>query len=129
MNYSQQREVILDCLKQTKSHPTAHEIYLHVQKKLPKISQGTVYRNLAMLAENGQILKLDDHTGNYRYDGDISMHAHFKCTQCGKFQDLFPAALSQIANTIEKQYICKIKTGQLVFQGICSDCLTKEEHE
>ena len=54
-----QRRLILDELKKLKTHPTADEIYVIVRKKMPRISLGTVYRNLEILSETGQIIKIE----------------------------------------------------------------------
>ena len=55
---TQQREAIMSFLKTRKDHPTADVIYQNIRKEHPNISLGTVYRNLSILAERGDILKL-----------------------------------------------------------------------
>lgn len=57
MKYSKQREALLTLLRSTRSHPSADWLYENLRKEFPNISLGTVYRNLAQLAENGDILK------------------------------------------------------------------------
>ena len=52
-NYSKQREIILEVIKNNRTHPTAEEIYILVTKKEPKISRSTVYRNINILVEKG----------------------------------------------------------------------------
>ena len=54
-NYSRQRETILKVLCSTTSHPTAAWIYERVREEIPKVSLGTVYRNLALLEEDGLV--------------------------------------------------------------------------
>ena len=34
-----------------KDHPTADMVYMNIKEEFPKISLGTVYRNLALLSE------------------------------------------------------------------------------
>ena len=53
-----QRKVIVDELRKLKCHPTADELYEVVRRKLPRISLGTVYRNLEVLSANGEIQSL-----------------------------------------------------------------------
>ena len=53
MNYSKQREIILNTLKENVVHPTAEYLYAKIQEKDPKISLATLYRNLNQLTENG----------------------------------------------------------------------------
>ena len=43
---TKQRRIILEELRKVRSHPTADEIYAMVRRRLPRISLGTVYRNL-----------------------------------------------------------------------------------
>ena len=62
LNYSRQREAILDFLCHTTSHPTAEEVYMYIRDIYPNISLGTVYRNLALLVEHGQALKIKGRT-------------------------------------------------------------------
>ena len=82
MNYSKQREALLRVLRSTRSHPTAYWVYEELRKEIPNISLGTVYRNLAKLAQNGDILKLDIISDKERFDGFTARHAHFVCNEC-----------------------------------------------
>lgn len=59
MRITKQRQVILDQLKKHKDHPGADVIYTEVRQILPKISLGTVYRNLEMLSESEVVSKLN----------------------------------------------------------------------
>ena len=59
LKYSKQRELIYDFLKERKDHPTADVVYQGVKNHLPNISLGTVYRNLMLLSELGEIQKLN----------------------------------------------------------------------
>ena len=82
MRYSKQREEIYKIIRNTDVHPNADWIFKHVKKKIPKISLGTVYRNLKLLVDSGKILAI--HTGTtIRYDGNVKSHIHLKCTECG----------------------------------------------
>lgn len=59
LKYSRQREAVLVYLRSTKSHPTAEQVYQKIREEFPKISLGTVYRNLNLLADCGEILRLN----------------------------------------------------------------------
>lgn len=59
MNYSRQREVILQTLKDNVVHPTAEYLYAILKEKEPNMSLATLYRNLNQLADNGIIKKID----------------------------------------------------------------------
>ena len=66
---SRQRQVILEELRKLTSHPTAAVLYAVVRRRLPKISLGTVYRNLELLARMGVVQKLELAGGEARFDG------------------------------------------------------------
>ena len=76
---SRQRELILQILRSTKSHPTATWIFEEARKQMPSISLGTVYRNLAMLKEEGRIREMSVGRGTALYDGDLRNHDHACC--------------------------------------------------
>lgn len=120
--HSKQREKILEVLKNTKTHPTANEVYEMVREEMPHISLGTVYRNLAFLSEEGSILKLDVGSGTEHFDGDVSDHYHVVCTCCRRLTDIFThdEALNEMA---QKHFSGEIKKHSLVFYGTCGDCL------
>ncbi len=73
---TQQRQVILEELQKLTSHPTVAEVYEIVRKRLSKISLGTVYRNLELLAQNRTIQKLDISGTEARFDGNPERHWH-----------------------------------------------------
>ena len=58
LKYSRQRESIKACLMSRKDHPTADALYTSIREQFPNISLGTVYRNLNLLVELGEIRKL-----------------------------------------------------------------------
>lgn len=84
---TRQRQVVLEELRKVVSHPTAVELYEMARRCLPKISIGTVYRNLELLAQMGTISKLEMGGPEARFDGDTSRHHHIRCTQCGRVAD------------------------------------------
>ena len=83
IKYSRQREAIKHYLASTKEHPTADTVYLHVKEDFPNISLGTVYRNLNLLTDIGEAIKIPTPDGGDRFDGNVIPHNHFLCTSCG----------------------------------------------
>ena len=88
MRYSRQREEIYEYLCHTMEHPSAEKIYQDLRIKMPNISLGTVYRNLNLLADIGEIQKLSTGLGPDRFDGNPAPHYHFSCRCCGCVLDL-----------------------------------------
>jgi len=110
-----QKKIILDFLKSVKTHPSTEEVYLAVKKKLPRISLGTVYRNLKDLKEKGEIQEV--FSGVSHYDGDMSPHAHFICEKCDKIFDIF-----EKIDVPKKTKVGKIKNYQVYYYGFCKKC-------
>ena len=119
MRYSRQRELINDILKCRCDHPTADMIYQSARDIEPNISLGTVYRNLKLLADEGEIITLETEDKRLHYDGDISRHSHFICSKCGRIIDLFKPA--QVPDEIKEAGL--IVTGEkCIYYGICDTC-------
>ena len=119
---TKQREAILKYLKDTKSHPTADMIYDVVRKEIPNISKGTVYRNLKVLQESGQIAKLNIKGTVSRFEMRQADHYHFRCEQCGRVFDVDEPVDKNIDERVAKRTGFKVTRHQLEFRGLCKDC-------
>ncbi len=120
--YSRQREAIKEYLMQTKEHPTADTVYMNIRATHPNISLGTVYRNLNLLAEQGEILKINCQDGSDRFDANPDPHYHFICKECGKVMDLEMESIDHIINAAGKGFGGKIEGHVTYFYGLCPDC-------
>ncbi|MDY0275163.1 MAG: transcriptional repressor [Desulfomicrobium sp.] len=121
MRVTNQRKIILEELQGVKTHPTADEIYSLVRKRLPRISLGTVYRNLEILSNLGLVRKLENAAGQKRFDGDMSPHHHIRCCKCGKVGDIFNApALNGVDQGLDTDF--QVTGFLLEFAGICPQC-------
>lgn len=125
IKYSKQRESIKEYLAHTTSHPTADTIYSHIKKTNPTISLGTVYRNLNLLYENGEILKLTCGDGSDHFDGNSSPHYHFICSSCGCVMDLEMESIDHINIIAGAQFAGTIKGHNIIFHGDCPECKSK----
>lgn len=117
-----QREAIVRILSGTKSHPTADHIYDEVRKKIPNISKGTVYRNLKVLQELGQIRELNLNGTTSRFEVAHSNHYHFRCEDCGKVLDLDAPIYKELDRQVAERTGLKILHHQLEFRGLCHNC-------
>ena len=126
LRMTSQRQIIMDEIMKSKSHPTADQLFSTVREKLPQISLGTVYRNLEMLSKSGRVLKLDFGDGKMRFDGDTGDHYHIYCISCGKVEDLPDYAVKkfEIDSSMLKGY--KITRRFVHLFGICPTCELKE---
>ncbi|HEX3033258.1 MAG TPA: transcriptional repressor [Bacillota bacterium] len=126
---TRQKRVILNVLRSTKSHPTADWVYLHARQELPNLSLGTVYRNLNVLKEMGEIMELNYGSTFSRFDGNPVQHYHFVCEDCGQVLDLdFPmhAKLNELAAATLG---AEISHHRLEFYGCCQECLQKKAEQ
>ena len=116
-----QRTVILDKLRSVTSHPTADEIYSMTREELPRVSLGTVYRNLELLARQGEILCLENGNAQKRFDGNTMPHHHVRCTECGKIGDVMtPQPVPNIrAVNVDGFTLTGV---ELMFEGVCDHC-------
>lgn len=121
MNYSKQRQAMLDILHNTRSHPTANDIYLKMRESDPKISLGTVYRNLSLLTENGIIQRIDTEHDSVHYDGFTHPHYHFVCNKCRQVMDIEIAQIN-VDKEVETKYECSVSGHSLIFYGVCKNC-------
>lgn len=122
IKHSKQRDAILDYLRSVTCHPTADTVYENVREKMPNISLGTVYRNLNMLADAGEILRLSCGGTSDRYDGCAKPHYHFLCRECGEVSDLEMDGLEHI-NVIAGANFEGIIEGHFTyFYGCCPEC-------
>jgi Fur family ferric uptake transcriptional regulator len=114
--------VILDELRKVTSHPTAVELYEIVRRRLPKISLGTVYRNLDLLAEMGTIRKVSLAGVEARFDGDIGRHDHIRCVRCGRLDDVAGAVVDLPCGQTDKVAGYTVIGHRLEFVGVCPEC-------
>lgn len=129
LKYSRQRQVIKDFLMTRKDHPTADVVYMNVKHEYPNISLATVYRNLSLLADLGEIRRLRMGDGVDHYDADTSQHYHVICTECGSVSDLKARSIDNTINLSDLDYDGKIQGQVTYFYGICTDCCSRSVSE
>ena len=122
LKYSRQRQVIKDFLMTRKDHPTADVVYMNVRQEYPNISLGTVYRNLTLLSDIGEIQRLRLGDGVDHFDADTSKHYHFVCTRCGSVIDLEMDDIDDIIKTANAKFDGEVEGHVTYFYGICGKC-------
>jgi uncharacterized protein (TIGR02757 family) len=119
---TKQRRLILEVLTRTCSHPTADEIFRLVRKRIPRISLGTVYRNLELLVNQGEIIGIQSPGGPKRYDHTTCRHYHVRCTVCGRMDDITLKPFKTLEKTMTDLSGYRITGYNLEFTGICPKC-------
>ncbi|MBE5995767.1 MAG: transcriptional repressor [Lachnospiraceae bacterium] len=125
VKYSRQREAILHFLESRRDHPTADVIYAHLKMQDPKISLGTVYRNLSLLTELGKIRTFATGDGKEHYDPNTSAHSHLICRSCGSVSDVDVICPETTAQQAENKSGGRVEDSQLFFYGQCEKCAGK----
>lgn len=122
---TKQRRVVYETIKNTYSHPTADWIFEQVRGTLPKVSLGTVYRNLGVLKDEGMVREIFGNDRRAHYDADTSRHAHFICDYCDQIIDV--RGVSNIDwRTLKDLVGCEVNDQNVVFTGRCANCLQQE---
>ena len=122
LKHSKQRDSIKKFLSTRKDHPTADIVYLNVRKSFPNISLGTVYRNLTLLAEIGEITRLRIGDGVDHFDYDTSPHYHFVCSDCGRVSDFDFPFMERMTQAARKSFKGEIEGHITYFYGRCENC-------
>ena len=118
---TKQRQVILEELQKLDSHPTAAAVYQIVRRRLPKISLGTVYRNLDLLTRTGTIQKLEFGGEEARFDGNPAAHDHVRCVRCGKVDDIHLPEMNLMGGANDFNGYCVVGC-RVEFLGVCPQC-------
>ncbi len=119
---TKQREVILRVLRTANSHPTVDWIYDEVRKEIPHISLGTVYRNLKLLRESGEVLEIDLSGAFSRFDGNPENHYHFRCEKCGRVFDVDEPVSKELDERVARKMSFDVLYHRIEFRGLCQEC-------
>lgn len=119
-----QRSLVLDAVRSMRNHPTSAEVYERVREKHPSISRATVYRNLAVLAEGGDIVRVKVPSGADHYDFREDAHFHAVCRECGAVCDVdVQPGVDAFAHLDAHGF--QVEECSVVFSGLCPDCAAK----
>ena len=93
-----------------------------MRHRLLRISLGTVYRNLEVLSELGEIQKLGLSGSLKRFDWDTTKHYHIRCVRCNRVADAPIAPLNQLEKELYGATVFEIIGHNLEFTGLCPKC-------
>jgi Fur family peroxide stress response transcriptional regulator len=119
-----QRIFLLRMIAASEGHPGAIQLYENLRALFPTVSLAMVYKTIALLKQQGEVLEIDLH-GQSRYDGNKPYpHPHLICTQCNQIidGDQLPA-LARIEQQIMETYGFQVSHQNQVFYGVCPDCM------
>lgn len=128
MRYSKQRELIYDCVRNKLNHPSAEDVYMYLKKDNPRISLGTVYRNLNYLCQENKIRKIASKLDNDHYDAITTNHFHLICQNCHCLEDVDDKTVKDIEMIINSNEDFKVVSFDLNFYGLCKKCKEKGDN-
>lgn len=115
---SKQSELILSIVDSCDGHMTADQVFQEARKTLPRISIGTVYRNLTQLDRLGHIREVALPGEASRYERRRKLHGHLLCIRCGKIEDLPLPEMEALTGNLKTELI----SCSLCIRHICRDC-------
>lgn len=122
-----QRALVLSTVNQLHCHATADEIYLAIHPTHPTISKATVYRNLNLLAEMGDIRKIELPGEVDRFDHLTYEHYHVRCEKCGRIFDVDMDAIPDLEGLIKDKHGFAFTGHEIFFKGICPACQASQK--
>ena len=125
---TKQRQAILDAIEAHGGHLTAEEVYKIVKRRHPRLSLGTVYRNLRVLAGQGAVRELDFGMAITHFETTKDSHYHLVCRLCGGIVDVEIELEKKLMALVDKAKTVggfQIEEHRLDFVGVCEMCQVK----
>jgi Fe2+ or Zn2+ uptake regulation protein len=119
---SRQRDAVLRAARTSGEHPTAEMIFAVVRLELPRVSLGTVYRNLQRLLSEGELGLADVGERAARFDPTTDPHDHFVCEGCGRVFDVRREGDDTPGLRRLRTEGFEVRSHILSIRGACPDC-------
>ena len=120
-----QKDLVRNAVCEMKRHVTANEVYEFVKESCPTIGKGTVYRNLDILVEEGNLRKVEVSDGPNRFDLTLKNHYHVRCVNYGEISDVDMDEILGLLEKIHDTYGTDFLEYDILFKGICPKCQKK----
>ena len=123
---SKQKLIVLNAVRTLCNHPTAEDVLFKAREEAKNISFSTVYRNLGILVDEGDLITISGTGSEVHYDHVLKNHCHIQCRICGKVRDVkYPAVdFKEISESDASGFtvdgVC------VTFTGICRQCRAKQ---
>ena len=121
-----QRLAILEYLVRSKSHPTADQIGVELNRHFPRASRATIYNTLHALCDAGLVREVYFNDAVARYDARLVPHHHFVCRSCGKLEDVEPQAVGELPRDVPGSGY-SVEVYEIVMRGVCAACARREK--
>jgi Fe2+ or Zn2+ uptake regulation protein len=115
-----QRDLVLEAVCNG-NHLSAREIFELVLAK-KHMSFGTVYRNLQILEEEGEIIAIRTDPEVLHYDRRRERHHHLRCRKCGRVFDMPVPYRPEFDTEAAQKSGFTIDSHTIIFEGLCGVC-------
>jgi Fe2+ or Zn2+ uptake regulation protein len=119
-----QRDLVLKAVCNG-NHLSAREIFELISGK-KRMSFGTVYRNLQILEEEGEIAVIKADPELLRYDRRRDLHHHLHCRKCGKVFDIPVPYRAKLDAEARQKSGFTIDSHTITFEGLCRACKNRQ---
>lgn len=122
-----QRSLVYNAVQSLHRHVSADEVYEFIKKEHPSVGKGTVYRNLNILADHGEIKKIEIPNRSDRFDFTTADHYHVLCVDCDQLSDVELKDMSNLIDSIHNSNGIQFIGYDILFKGICPECQKKRK--
>lgn len=124
--HTPQRQLVLLAVKSSREFRTAEQVFQAVRRLAPRIGFATVYRNLNLLSERGEIFSFEGDDGRRRFAGFVFHAASFTCQRCGQVKKV---AVPELERALAE----RLRQNTLFFtrleaRGFCRQCTADLNH-
>jgi Fur family transcriptional regulator, ferric uptake regulator len=117
---TRQRTAIRDAIERSARPLSPPEILELAQSTVSQLSLATVYRNLHLLLEAGEISAVMLPGDSARYESvHLGHHHHFQCKKCRKVFDT-PGCVGDVHGAIPPGFV--VEHHEITFYGTCDEC-------
>ncbi len=119
---TQQRGAIADAIRESSGPLTVQEIHEAAQESVANIGIATIYRNVKLLLEAGEIQPVILADGVTRYErAGLKHHHHFRCRGCERVFDLDVCPISiPDGSTLPGGF--QVDDHEVTLYGLCPQC-------
>jgi len=120
---TRQRVAVAGLLADSGEFRSAQDLHAALRASGASVGLATVYRNLGLMAELGEVdtLVREDGETLYRRCSDMHHH-HLVCRQCGRTVEIAGPAVERWANAMAAEHGFSEVSHQLELFGLCGVC-------
>lgn len=120
---TRQRVAVAELMAEVDEFRSAQEIHAALRERGAAVGLATVYRNLGLMADLGQVdtLVRDDGETLYRQCSEAHHH-HLVCRRCGRTVEIAGPAVERWANAVAAEHGFSDVSHQLELFGVCARC-------